>query len=133
MGSQFKKRLRLSGAACALLVGSLATSASAGSVDFSSGLGSTYVMLFEGGGNNTLQITNVTASNGDIGVANTGKATVSGPSTINGAILFSAANSGQFSNNNASNVITGGVSYSVPGVTSAINFVNALNSTLGAE
>jgi hypothetical protein len=91
-----------------------------------------YGILFEGGGGNTLQITNVTV-NGNVGVGNTGKATDSGPSTINGGLFFSAANTGQFSNNNASNVITGGVHYSVSNVASALNWVNGLNTTLGGE
>src|SRR6266481_1805651 len=66
-----------------------------------------YALLFQGGGGNTLQITNVTV-NGNIGVGNTGRSTDSGPSTINGRIDFAAANTGQWSNNNASNVIAGG-------------------------
>jgi VPDSG-CTERM motif len=96
---------------------------------FNLGGGENYALLFEGVGGNTLQITNVTV-NGNVGVATTGKATDSGPSTINGAINFSAANTGQFSNNNASNVITGGVQYSVAGVTSAMNYVNDLSLQL---
>lgn len=96
------------------------------------GAAATYALLFEGAGANTLQITNVTVS-GNIGVGMTGRATDSGPSTITGGLDFSAANVGQFSNNNAADVITGGVSYNVSGVTSALNFVNALNTTLGAE
>ncbi len=64
---------------------------------------SQYALLFEGGGGNTLQITNVTV-NGNVGVGNTGQATDSGPSTINGRIDFSAANTGQFSNNNAGDI-----------------------------
>lgn len=93
---------------------------------------SNYAVLFEGAGGNTLQITNVTV-NGNVGVGLTGQATVSGPSDINGAINFSAANTGQFSNNNGSNMITGGVSFNVAAVTSALNTVNTLNTTLGAE
>ena len=91
-----------------------------------------YALLFEGAGANTLQITNVTV-NGNVGVGLTGKATDSGPSTINGRIDFAAANTGQFSNNNASDVITGGVHYSVASVANALNAVNSLNTTLGAE
>jgi hypothetical protein len=96
---------------------------------FNLGGGENYALLFEGVGGNTLQITNVTV-NGNVGVATTGNATDSGPSTINGAINFSAANTGQFSNNNASDVITGGVSYSVGGVTSAMNYANNLSQQL---
>lgn len=91
---------------------------------------SQYGLLFEGNGGNTLQVTNVTV-NGNVGVGLTGKATDSGPSTINGRLDFSAPNSGQFSNNNASDVITGGVNYGVGTVTSALNYVNSLNTTLG--
>jgi hypothetical protein len=90
-----------------------------------------YAILFEGAGGNTLQITNVSI-NGSVGVGMTGKATDSGPSTIKGGLNFSATNTGQFSNNNGGNVITGGVSYNVGGVTSALNWVNGLNSTYGA-
>ncbi|HEV3443579.1 MAG TPA: collagen-binding domain-containing protein [Gemmataceae bacterium] len=91
---------------------------------------SNYALLFEGAGANTLQITNVTVI-GNVGVGLTGKATDSGPSTVNGRFDFSAANSGQFSSNNAGNVITGGVNYNVAAVTSALNAVNALNASLG--
>jgi hypothetical protein len=95
------------------------------------GTANQYAVLFEGGGVNTLQITNVTV-NGNVGVGGTGKATDSGPSTINGRLDFSAANTGQFSNNNSSDVISGGVHYSVGGVTNALSTVNSLNTTLGA-
>lgn len=88
-----------------------------------------YALLFEGNGGNTLQITNVTI-NGNVGVGRTGRATDSGPSTINGAINFSASNGGQFSNNNGADVITGGVHYSVSQVTSALSKVNSLSATL---
>jgi hypothetical protein len=96
------------------------------------GSASDYAVLFEGGGNNTLQITNVTV-NFNIGIGGTGKATDSGPSTVNGRIDFSAGNTLQFSNNNIANVISGGVHYNVSGVTTALNTVNSLNTTLGAE
>src|SRR5579862_347959 len=80
-----------------------------------------YALLFQGGGNNTLQVTNV-AVTGNVGVGRTGKMTDSGPSTITGAIDFFAPNSGQFSNNNANNVISGGVHY---GVNDPVTGVNA--------
>ena len=92
---------------------------------------SSYGILFEGAGGNTLQITNVTVNGGNVGVGITGKATDSGPSTINGSLNFSAGNTGQFSNNNNSDVISGGVHYNVTGVTSALSDVNTLNTTLG--
>ena len=93
---------------------------------------SSYGILFEGAGGNTLQITNVTI-NGNVGVGLTGKATDSGPSTINGSLNFSASNTGQFSNNNGADIISGGVNFNVGNVSSALTDVNNLNSTLGAE
>ena len=93
---------------------------------------SQYALLFEGNLGNTLQITNVTV-NGNIGVGLTGTATDSGPSTINGSLNFSAADTGQFSNNNAADVLAGGVNYNVASVTNALNYVNGLNASLGAE
>lgn len=91
-----------------------------------------YAVLFEGNGGKTLSITNVTIK-GNVGVGGSGKLTDSGPSTINGRIDFAAANTGQFSNNNGSNVITGGVNFNVSAVTTALNSVNLLSQTLGAE
>src|SRR6266478_625346 len=69
--------------------------------------GSDYAILFEGGGNNNLQVTNVTV-NGNVGVGGTGKMSDSGPSTV-GRIDFSAASTvpSQFSSNNGANVFTG--------------------------
>ncbi len=111
---------------------------------FTLGDASNYAILFEGGGrNNALEINNaqinVRGSGpsqgggiGNIGVGGAGESTVGGPSTLNGRIDFSAANTGQFSNNSAFNVITGGINYNVSAVTSALNTVNALNTTLGA-
>lgn len=93
------------------------------------GGGENYALLFQGGGNNTLQITNVTI-NGNVAVAGSGQATDSGPSTINGGIDFSAANTGQFSNNNASNVIAGGVHYNVGAVAGARTYVTSLSQQL---
>ena len=110
---------------------------------FTLGAAANYAILFEGGGNNTLQISNVTTNVtgsgasqgggiGNIGVGGIGKSTVGGPSTLDGRIDFSASNTGQFSSNNAANVITGGVNYNVAAVTSALDTVNALNTTVGA-
>jgi hypothetical protein len=115
--------------------------------DFMLGDSSDYAILFEGAGGNTLQITNVTTNTagsgagqgggiGNIGVGNTGQATDSGPSFVNGRIDFSAPNTGQFSNNNAGNTFVGGSHtpsdhYNVAAVTSALNTINALNTTLG--
>ncbi|HLK14938.1 MAG TPA: hypothetical protein VKT78_09045 [Fimbriimonadaceae bacterium] len=99
---------------------------------FNLGGGQNYGVLFQGYSGNTLQITNVTI-NGNVGVGNNGKMTDSGPSTINGRIDFSAGNTNQFSNNNGSNVITGGVNYGVSGVTNALNWVNSLSQTLNGD
>jgi hypothetical protein len=131
--------------AIAVLLAAGATSSADSIIDL--GAASNYAILFEGGGNNTLQITNVTTNTagtgagqgggiGNIGVGGTGKATVSGPSTVGGSIGFSASNTGQFSSNNASNVINGvspgTANFNVAAVASALNTVNALNTTLGA-
>jgi hypothetical protein len=89
-----------------------------------------YAILFQGTGSNTLQVTNVTIQ-GNLGVGNSGKANFSGPGTV-GRIDFSAGNSGQFSSNNSSNVYAGPV-YQVGAVTDALNYLNSLNTTLGAE
>lgn len=111
---------------------------------FSLGAATNYAILFEGGEtNDSLEISNatlnVTGSGpsqgggiGNIGVGNVGESSVGGPSVINGGIDFSAVNRGQFSNNSAFNVITGGVDYNVSAVASALTTVNALNTTLGA-
>src|SRR5262249_29304077 len=109
---------------------------------FSLGAASNYALLFEGGGTgNSLDVvnarTNVVGSGlnqgngiGNIGVGGAGKASVGGPSNINGNIDFSAANTGQLTLNGSNTI--GGINYGVSAVTSALNTVNALNSTLGA-
>ena len=102
---------------------------------FTLGGASDYAVLYEGIGNHNLQITNVTV-NGNIGVGNslfTGQVQYNGPGAINGRVDFSAANSGQFHNNNGTNVGPTSVNYSVGAVTTALNFVNALSTTLGGE
>ena len=128
-----------------LLLAAVTSNASAGSIDL--GAAQDYAILFEGGGLNTLQITNVTTNTagtgagqgggvGNIGVGGTGIATVSGPSTIGGRIDFSASNTGQFSSNNKNNVINGArpgtANFGVSAVSSALTTVNALNITLAA-
>ena len=90
---------------------------------------SQYAVLYEGTGGNTLHITNVTI-NGNVGVGGTGKVSDSGPSTVNGRLDFSAANTGQFSGapgDTGPTPINYGV---VAAVTSALNAVNSLNSSL---
>ena len=115
----------------AALASSMVVQASAYTIAIGTDAGS-YGLLFEGAGGNTLHITNVTV-NGNVGVGLTGKASDSGPSTISGRVDFSAANTGQFSNTNAANIIAGGVQFNAASVTSALNTVNALNTVLGAE
>jgi putative adhesin/PEP-CTERM motif-containing protein len=90
---------------------------------------SQYAVLYEGTGGRNLSISNVTV-NGSIGVGGTGKVQFSGPGTITGRLDFSAANSGQFSNTNGSNVGPTSANYSVAAVTTALNNVNSLNSSL---
>jgi len=139
-------RCRLVVALAALAFSPLAARPARADIQIGTAAGN-YAVLFEGGGNNTLQITNVTTNTagtgsnagngqgggiGNIGVGGTGLATVSGPSTINGSIDFSAMNTGQFSNNNSHNVISGGVNYNVSAVTTALSTVNSLNTALGS-
>ena len=77
----------------------------------------------------TCQITNVTI-NGNVGVGGTGHVQFSGPGTIGGRLDFSAANSGQYHNTNGSNVGPTSVNYNVAAVTTALNTVNSLSSSL---
>jgi PEP-CTERM motif-containing protein len=93
------------------------------------GAASNYAVLYQGTGGHNLQITNVTI-NGNIGVGGSGVVQDNGPSTINGQVDFSAANSGQFHNNNGANVGPTSVNYNVANVTSALTTVNNLSSNL---
>jgi len=99
--------------------------------DLALGDANKFGLLFEGGGINTLQVTNVSVL-GNVGVGGTGKMTDSGPSTITGNIYFSAANTGQFSSNNAANVY-GGPFFNSAWVSSILTNLNSLNATYGAE
>src|SRR5262249_31563112 len=66
---------------------------------------------------------------GNIGVGGAGLVSVTGGgAAVNGNIDFAASKTGQFSGIPPS----GGVNYNVSAVTSALNTVNALNTTLGA-
>jgi hypothetical protein len=87
-----------------------------------------YAVLYEGGGVNTLQITNVTV-NGNIGDGGTGKVSLSGPGTINGNLDIFASNTGQVTGSGVT--ITGATNYGVAAVNSALNTVNSLNISLG--
>ena len=91
-----------------------------------------YAVLGEGVGGTGLQVANAMI-NGNLAVGNTGSASTSGLSLINGEIDFSAANHGQFSNTRSFSLLTGGVSYNVAAAASALSSVNALNSQLGSE
>jgi hypothetical protein len=91
-----------------------------------------YVVLYEGTGGHNLQITNVTV-NGNIGVGGTGVVQDNGPSTINGRLDFSAANIGQFHNNNGANVGPSGVNYNVMAVSNGLDTINSLSATLSGE
>src|SRR6266446_995915 len=90
---------------------------------------SQYAVLYEGTGGHNLSISNVTV-NGSIGVGGTGKVQFSGPGTITGRLDFSAANSGEYRNTNGSNVGPTSANYSVAAVTTALNDVLSLNSSL---
>jgi hypothetical protein len=99
--------------------------------DFLIGDASNFGVLYEGTGGHTLQITNVTV-NGNMGIGGTGKVNVGGPAILNGALYFSAGNTGQFSGTNfVPNPAT--LFFNSPLVTSALNTINNLSSTLGAE
>lgn len=88
-----------------------------------------YAVLYEGTGGHNLQITNVSIG-GNVGVGGTGVVQYNGPGTITGRLDFSAANLGQFSNNNGSNVGPTSVNYNQSVVTSALTTVNNLSSSL---
>ena len=80
---------------------------------------SNYGVLYEGTTANNLQIANVTIT-GSVGVGGTGVVQNNGPSTITGELDFSAASSGQYHNNNGSNVGPTSVNYNVAAVTNAL-------------
>jgi hypothetical protein len=86
-----------------------------------------YAVLYTGTGGHNLQITNVTIK-GSVGVGGTGHVQFNGPGTIDGSLGFAAANSGQFSNNNGSNVGPSSVSYSQSKITSDLSYLATLSS-----
>jgi uncharacterized repeat protein (TIGR01451 family)/choice-of-anchor A domain-containing protein len=118
--------VHITGLTSAADAGGATTFAGASGV-FGSAVG--YTVLYEGTGGRNLSITNVTV-NGSIGVGGTGTVQYSGPGTVGGRLDFSAANNGQFHNNNGANVGPSSVNYSVAGVTAALNTVNNLSSSL---
>jgi hypothetical protein len=99
-----------------------------GRLHFLLDVASGYAILFQGGGSNTLQVTNVSVQ-GNLGIGNAGRVTISGPANV-GRIDFSASNNGQFSSNNGSNAYTGPL-YQAAAVTNALDYLNSLNVTLG--
>src|SRR4029077_5826312 len=114
--------------------------ASPAHAQFSLGSASNYVVLYEGGGGNTLNVNNFASVwSGNIGVGGNGKFAATGPGTFNGSIQFSAASSGQYSCSNTT--INGStcppgappVLYSQSTVSNALSTVNSLSSTLGAQ
>ena len=111
------------------ITGLTSASDAGGSTNTALGAAGNYTVLYEGTGGHNLQVTNVTI-NGNVGVGGTGKVQFSGPGTIAGRLDFSAASSGQFSNNNGSNVGPTSVNYNVAAVTTALNTVSTLNHSL---
>jgi uncharacterized repeat protein (TIGR01451 family) len=89
-----------------------------------------YTVLYEGTGGHNLQITNVSIG-GNVGVGGTGHVQFNGPGTIGGRLDFSAPNTGQYSNNNGSNVGPTSVNYNVSAVTTALDAIATLNTSLG--
>ncbi len=109
-----------------LLAAVLLIPSAAPAADIPLGDAANYAILYTGTGGHNLQITNVTV-NGNIGVGGTGKLQDNGPNTINGYVNFSAANTGQFSNNNGGNVGPTSVNYSVGQVTTDLNNLSTLS------
>lgn len=93
------------------------------------GSASSYALLYEGNGGQSLQMNNSTLS-GNVGVGATGTVQISGGLTLSdsGNIDFSASNTGQFSASGPST--WGTVSYNVSAVSSALTRVNALSQAL---
>jgi hypothetical protein len=110
----------------------------AGSVQaaFNLGGGEDYVLLFQGAGGNTLQVTNVTV-HGNIGVAGSGLFTDSGPSTITGRVDFAGTVMSRFHSNNGSNTFNGGQhsppymgDFGVAAVQAAMDYMNSTSQQL---
>jgi hypothetical protein len=91
----------------------------------------TYGILYEGAGGNTLNVTNDTIT-GNIGIGGTGKFHAdSSQSVINGALNFSAANTGQDQSNGK--VGPSPINFGVTQVQTDLNALGTLSSNLGAE
>lgn len=104
-------------------------SSHAHATDIPLGGAANYAVLYTGTGGHNLSITNVTVA-GNIGVGGTGHVQFSGPGVIGGELDFSAANTGQYSNNNAGNVGPISVNYNVGAVTTDITTVTNLSNSL---
>ena len=89
-------------------------------------------VIYTGSGGHNLQITTVTID-GSVGVAGTGNVHFSGPGTIRGDVDFAAANTGQFSNSNGSNVLTGTVNYGDTTLNTDITDLGTDSINFGAE
>jgi choice-of-anchor A domain-containing protein len=92
------------------------------------GAAGNYAVLYEGNGGHNLQIANVTIV-GNIGVGGTGVVQDNGPSTITGSADF-ASTTAHFNNNNVMNSGPTSVNANVAAVTSALNTINSLSSSL---
>jgi uncharacterized repeat protein (TIGR01451 family) len=95
------------------------------------------VVYIVSSGTHTLQITNVTIGanigvGSSVGGSGTGKVSFGGPGTITGRLDFQGPNSGQFSNNNGSNVGPASVNYNDAVVTTAISTVTNLSTALAS-
>jgi hypothetical protein len=99
-----------------------------------SGDSTNFAVLYEGGGGQQLQ-TNNSNINGNIGIGGTGAFAPAGgcavKCVINGTVEFSAANSGQYGTN-SSTTVTGGATFNNSNVSTDLNNLNTLSTTLGA-
>jgi hypothetical protein len=98
------------------------------------GAGANYILLFEGASGKTLSVNNFGTTGiwtGNIGIAGTGKLQATGPGTLNGNIDFAASNKNQASISNTT--VLGSVNYGVTQVQTAMDYLNALSTSLGAE
>jgi hypothetical protein len=93
------------------------------------GAAGSYSILYDNIGGHNLSISKDIVS-GNVGVEGNAKVQFSGPGTITGTVDFSAANTGQFSNSNPSNLGPAAVNYSVAAVTSAITALSNLSGAV---
>jgi hypothetical protein len=93
------------------------------------GAAGNYAVLYTGTGGHNLSITNVTV-HGNVGVGGTGHVQFSGPGAVGGRLDFAAANTGQYSNSNGSNIGPTSANYNVSAVTTALSTVTTLSSSL---